>query len=43
MTSRGGEVTVWLGDSANAAGLGTFLSAAEAADDRCPAMTETVS
>lgn len=43
VTSRGGEVTVWLGDSANAAGLGTFLSAAEAADDRCLAMTETVS
>ena len=43
VTSRGGEVTVWLGDGANAAGLGTFLSAAEAADDRCLAMTETVS
>ena len=43
MTSRGGEVTVWLGDGANAAGLGTFLSAAEAVDDRCLAMTETVS
>ena len=43
VTSRGGEVTVWLSDGANAAGLGTFLSAAEAADDRCLAMTETVS
>ena len=43
VTRRGGEVTVWLGDGANAAGLGTFLSAAEAADDRCLAMTETVS
>ena len=43
VTSRGGQVTVWLGDGANAAGLGTFLSAAEAADDRCLAMTETVS
>ena len=43
VTSRSGAVTVWLGDGANAAGLGSFLSAAEAADDRCLAMTETVS
>ena len=43
VTSRSGAVTVWLGDGANATGLGTFLAAAEAADDRCLAMTETVS
>ena len=43
VTSRSGAVTVCLGDGANAAGLGSFLSAAEAADDRCLAMTETVS
>ena len=43
VTSRSGAVTVWLGDGANAAGLGSFLSVAEAADDRCLAMTETVS
>ena len=43
VTSRSGAVTVWLGDGANAAGLGSFLTAAEAADDRCLAMTETVS
>ena len=43
VTSRSGAVTVWLGDDGNAAGLGSFLSAAEAADDRCLAMTETVS
>ena len=43
VTSRSGAVTVWLGDGANAAGLGSFLSAAEVADDRCLAMTETVS
>ena len=43
VTCRSGAVTVWLGDGANVAGLGSFLSAAEAADDRCLAMTETVS
>ena len=43
VTSRSGAVTVWLGDGANAAGLGSFLSAAEAAGDRCLTMTETVS
>ena len=43
VTSRSGAVTVWLGDGANAAGLGSFLSAAEAADARCLAMTEPVS
>ena len=43
VTSRSGQVTVWLGDGANAAGLGTCLSAAEAAGDRCLAMTETAS
>ena len=37
---RGG-VTVWLGNSASAAGLRAFLSAAEDADDRCLAWTES--
>ena len=43
VNSRSGSVTVWLGDGANAAGLGTFLSAMEEADGRCLAMTETAS
>ena len=43
VTSRSGAVTVWLGDGTNAAGLGTFLAAVEAADSNCLAMTETAS
>ena len=43
VTSRSGGVTVWLGDGANAAGLGTFLAAVAAADSNCLAMTETAS
>lgn len=41
VSARRGNVTVWLGDSATAAGLRAFLSAAEGADDRCLAWTET--
>lgn len=43
VTSRSGAVTVWLGDGTNAAGLGTFLAAVDAADSNCLAMTETAS
>ena len=43
VTSRSGGVTVWLGDGANTAGLGTFLAAVAAADSNCLAMTETAS
>ena len=38
---RSGAVTVWLGDGANAAGLGAFLAAVEEAGSSCLAMTET--
>ena len=43
VTGRSGAVTVWLGDGANAAGLGTFLAAVEAAGSNCLAMTEIAS
>ena len=43
VTSRSGAVTVWLGNGTNAAGLGTFLAAVDAADSNCLAMTETAS
>ena len=43
VNSRSGAVTVWLGDGTNAAGLGTFLAAVDAADSSCLAMTETAS
>lgn len=36
-----GDVTVWLGDTAGAAGLRAFLLAAGNADGRCLALTET--
>lgn len=36
-----GDVSVWLGDTADAVGLRAFLSAAENADGRCLALTET--
>lgn len=36
-----GDVTVWLGGSVSAAGLRAFLAAAEEADGRCVAWTET--
>ena len=41
ITSRRGSVTVWLGDSVDATGLRAFLEAAEEAEDRCLAITET--
>ena len=43
VNSRSGPVAVWLGTGTSAAGLNAFLSAAEEAEDRCLAMTETVS
>ena len=36
-----GDVTVWLGDTADAVGLRAFLLTAENADGRCLALTET--
>lgn len=36
------DVTVWLGDTADGVGLRVFLLAAEEADGRCLALTETV-
>lgn len=41
VSSYRGNVSVWLGDTADAAGLRAFLSAAENADGRCLALTET--
>lgn len=41
VSARRGDTTVWLGDSVSAAGLRAFLSAAEDADGRCLAWTET--
>lgn len=41
VSARWGDVTVWLGESASAAGLRAFLSAAEEADGQCLAWTET--
>lgn len=38
---RGDRLTVWLADTADAAGLRALLSAAEKAGDRCMAVTET--
>ena len=41
ITARRGSVTVWLGESVDATGLRAFLEAAEDAEDRCLAITET--
>lgn len=41
VSARRGNVTVWLADRASGAGLRAFLSAAEDADGRCLAWTET--
>ena len=41
VSSWQGDVTVWLGSGASAAGLRSFLSAAENADGQCLAWTET--
>ena len=40
ISSRRGDASVWLGETANIAGLRAFLSAAESADDLCLALTE---
>ena len=39
--TRGGNVTVWLADTADAVGLRAFLSSMEAIEGRCLAWTET--
>lgn len=41
ISTRGGDVSVWLSDRASAAGLGAFLSAAGDMEGRCLAWTET--
>ena len=41
ITARRGSVTVWLGERIDATGLRAFLEAAEDAEDRCLAITET--
>ena len=38
-----GDVRVWLGEAAGAVGLRDFLTAAAAAENRCLALTETLS
>lgn len=43
VSARREDVRVWLGDNAGAAGLRAFLTAAAQAEDRCLALTETVS
>lgn len=42
ISARRGDVTVWLGDTVSLAGLRAFLAAAQEADRRCLALTETV-
>lgn len=41
ITVRRGDVTIWLGDTADSGGLRAFLLAAKKADDSCMALTET--
>lgn len=41
VTARRGNVSVWLGDKADGAGLRAFLGAAAQAEDLCLALTET--
>jgi peptidoglycan/xylan/chitin deacetylase (PgdA/CDA1 family) len=41
VSERGGSVTVWLGDGADAAGLRAFLADLRQSGDRCLALTET--
>lgn len=43
VSARREDARVWLGDSAGAAGLRAFLTAAAQAEDRCLALTESVS
>ena len=40
VSSRRGDLSVWLGDNAGAAGVSAFLSAAKNAEDRCLSLTE---
>ena len=40
-SERRGDVSIWLADTVDAAGLRAFLAAADRAEDRCLAMTET--
>lgn len=40
VTSRRGDVSVWLGDTASAAGLRAFVTSAQSAGHSCGAMTE---
>ena len=42
VSAQRGDVRVWLGDAAGAAGLRAFLTAAAAAENRCLALTETL-
>lgn len=41
ITARRGDVSCWLGQNVSAGGLRAFLTAAETAEDRCLALTET--
>lgn len=43
VSAHSGNVSVWLGESVSGTGLRSFLQKADQADDRCLAMTETVS
>lgn len=43
VSARSGNVSVWLGESVSGTGLRSFLQKANQADDRCLAVTETVS
>lgn len=40
-SERRGDTSIWLADTVDAVGLRAFLAAAEQAEDRCLAMTET--
>lgn len=42
VSARSGDVSVWLGESVSGTGMRAFLQKADQADDRCLAMTETV-
>lgn len=43
VSSQRGDVRIWLGSAAGAAGLRAFLTAAAQAENRCLALTETLS
>jgi len=42
ISTRRGDASVWLGETASIAGLRAFLNAAESADDLCLALTELI-